>query len=410
LEYGDPQRVQRFEAMTQTEKKNSQLLAKIKDLERRLEEAEETLLAIRRGEVDGVVVTGPQGDQLFLLRGAEHAYHVFVEAMNEGAVTLTFDGTILYCNDRFSDMVETPKETVIGGSMFQYVLSADAFRSALEKARGSKEKLEALLRRGGQDTLPAYISLTPLVENEIPAICAVITDLGTLKQSEQQLRQLTSKLLSAHEEERKRMAGDIHDGLGSYLSHIKMTAEDILEKVTRGAKDELLEPVKSMLRTAQESIEECRRLQMDLRPAMLDDLGILPTLSWWCRKVQTAYPGLRIEQTIGIQEHEVPDSLKTVIFRITQEAVNNIAKHSKADLVSLALTGSKDEIELTIADNGTGFDVRETLGTEKFRRGLGLESMRERAELSGGTLTLESAPGRGTVVRASWLVKGESLG
>ena len=163
----------------------------------------------------------------------------------------------------------------------------------------------------------------------------IVTDLTehmradkALKESEEQLKNLASKLLAAHEVERKRIAGDIHDGLGSTLSQIKMKTEGVLEKVEKELGPDIAEPLKSIVPVVQESIDECRRLQMDLRPPMLDDLGILPTLSWFCRRFQTIYPSIRIEKKMEIKEDEVPDSLKTVIFRITQEAMNNVAKHS----------------------------------------------------------------------------------
>jgi len=94
--------------------------------------------------------------------------------------------------------------------------------------------------------------------------------------------------------------------------------------------------------------------------------------------------------------------LKTVIFRITQEAMNNVAKYSRANLLSLSLNGEGKNIELAITDNGIGFNVEEMLAKERSRRGMGLESMRERAELSGGSFTIQSAQGKGTVIRASW--------
>jgi signal transduction histidine kinase len=98
----------------------------------------------------------------------------------------------------------------------------------------------------------------------------------------------------------------------------------------------------------------------------------------------------------------VPEFLKAVAYRIAQEALNNILKHSKADLVSLSLRKTNNAIELTIQDNGQGFDVQEVLSMESSMRGLGLSSMRERAELSGGSFVIESARGKGTVIRASW--------
>jgi len=388
--------------MNDDAKTKEELLFEIEDLRIRLEEAEETLRAIRGGEVDGLVVSGPEGDRLFLLKGAGDAYRVFVEAMNEGAVTLSHDGTILYCNDRFAGMIETDYEKVIGHSIYQFIASIDVFESAFERGKRGKEKVEVLLKRKDKEPLPVYFSLNPLLEDEVPAICVVVMDLETLKESEKQLKYLASRLLAAHEDERKRIAGDIHDGLGSTLSQIKMKTEGILEKVEKELGPDIAEPMKSIIPIIQESMDECRRLQMDLRPPMLDDLGILATLSWFCRRFQTIYPGIRIEQKINIKEDEVPNLLKTVIFRITQEAMNNVAKYSRANLLSLSLNGEGKNIELAITDNGIGFNVEEMLAKERSRRGMGLESMRERAELSGGSFTIQSAQGKGTVIRASW--------
>jgi signal transduction histidine kinase len=98
----------------------------------------------------------------------------------------------------------------------------------------------------------------------------------------------------------------------------------------------------------------------------------------------------------------LPDLLKTVIFRVSHEAMNNAAKYSKANLISLFLNGEGKKIEFAITDNGIGFNVEEMLAKERSHRGLGLESMRERTELSGGSFTIQSAQGQGTVIRASW--------
>jgi len=141
---------------------------------------------------------------------------------------------------------------------------------------------------------------------------------------------------------------------------------------------------------------------MDLRPSMLDDLGILATISWFCREFQAIYSGIQIEKQIAIEEDEVPDLLKTVIYRLVQESCNNIVKHSKADLVHLSLEKTHGIIELIMKDNGTGFNLQEVLSVENPKRGLGLASMRERTELSGGSFSIESKKAGGTVIRASW--------
>jgi len=152
-----------------------------------------------------------------------------------------------------------------------------------------------------------------------------------LRESEGRLRLLSSQLLSIQEKERKRVARELHDGIGQMLTAVKFKVENIIQqKGESEAKEKSLEAIIPMI---QESIEEVRRIQIDLRPPMLDDLGILATIGWFCREFQKVYSAIRIETQIDIQENEVSTPLKTVIYRVLQEALNNIAKHSRADLV-----------------------------------------------------------------------------
>jgi PAS domain S-box-containing protein len=224
----------------------------------------------------------------------------------------------------------------------------------------------------------------------------------TLKESEKQLKHLSSQLLTAHEQERKRVAQDIHDSLGSLLAAAKLRLERALQQMSVEGNEGETDGLRSIISMIQEAISEVRRIQKSLRPSLLDDLGILPTIRWFCREFQSAYQGVRIEQHIAVTEEDVPELLKIVIFRILQEALNNIGKHSQADSVSLRLARTSDKIELTIEDNGRGFDPEEILAMKGPERGLGLISMKERAELSGGECSIESVEGGGTTVRATW--------
>ncbi|MDY6954776.1 MAG: ATP-binding protein, partial [Thermodesulfobacteriota bacterium] len=152
----------------------------------------------------------------------------------------------------------------------------------------------------------------------------------------------------------------------------------------------------------QRASDEVRQIHTDLRPSLLDDLGIIATISWFCREFQGLYGGLTIEQQIDIEEKQVTDSLKIVIFRLLQEALNNVAKYGKGDRVRVSLQERKGHMELAIKDNGRGFDVDEALSTRSLKRGFGLTSMKERTELSGGSFFIESAPEAGTLVKATW--------
>lgn len=223
-----------------------------------------------------------------------------------------------------------------------------------------------------------------------------------LRVSEDRLRALATQLLTAQENERKLVAGEIHDSIGSTLSAIRFRVEDTLRQCGQGVV--ATESLKGLMSTIQHAMEESRRIQTHLRPAMLDDLGILTTLDWYCREFQKTFSHIRIEKEIDLSENDVPPTLKTVIYRISQEALNNIAKHSKADLVTLSLRKTGSPIELTIQDNGQGFNVENIFSTAIYKRGLGLSSMRDRTELSGGSFTIESIQGKGTTIHASWQI------
>jgi signal transduction histidine kinase len=238
----------------------------------------------------------------------------------------------------------------------------------------------------------------------------LLKEIAALRQENAKLedmdrRRLSSRLLSVQEEERKKIARELHDGIGQTLSAIKFIIESTLQKLTMPSPSPHSQYLETVLPLIQNAIEEVRKIQTDLRPPSLDDLGILATLSWFCREYQKIYSGICVEREIEIGEDEVPDPLKTVIYRVLQEAANNIAKHSEATRVRLSLRKKDEGIELVIEDNGQGFDPREILSGERDRRGFGLASMRERTEFSGGSFSVESKKGSGTRVRALWKIK-----
>jgi signal transduction histidine kinase len=165
---------------------------------------------------------------------------------------------------------------------------------------------------------------------------------------------------------------------------------------------DLYQAIENLTAMIQQTRDEARRIYANLRPAMLDDLGVIAAIGWFTRQFQEIYSGVRIEKQIQLDEDDIPESLKIVVFRIIQEAFHNIAKYSKADLVRFSLLGKGGSIELHITDNGVGFDVHSAYRSRDDKRGLGLTGMRERVQLSGGVFAIESVPGSGTTLRASW--------
>ena len=226
----------------------------------------------------------------------------------------------------------------------------------------------------------------------------------SLRKSEKQLRILSSKLLSAQEEERKRISRELHDSVGSSLSAIKLSLENALAGASQ--KNLPRESIEALVSMTQNAIDEARRMMNELRPSMLDDLGLVTTIGWFCRQFQTIYPAISIDQNLNIEERQIPADLKTAIFRIVQESFNNVAKYSKAEFVELSLEKRDESIRLKIRDNGSGFDLNSVHSRVGYKGGLGLASMKERAELLGGHFKIESKVGSGTIIEADWPLRG----
>lgn len=160
---------------------------RIDDLEARLQEAEETLRAIRSGEVDALVISGPEGEQIYTLKTAEHPYRVLVEAMGEGAVTLSHEGTILYCNQSFAALLKRPSERVVGATFSQFISLADQlrFEVLLQQSQTKSAKSEVTLIAGDETEIPTHLSLSPLPLDDLQGVSIVVTDLTEQKRQQE---------------------------------------------------------------------------------------------------------------------------------------------------------------------------------------------------------------------------------
>lgn len=208
---------------------------------------------------------------------------------------------------------------------------------------------------------------------------------------------MRNQLLLIQESERKRIATDLHDSLGQSLVIIKHSLAKAIHLLDDGEIEKASESMQQLDLKIHDALEEVRRVSLGLRPPMLDDLGILATLSWHCRELEAACPEIRVEKDVHLQESDIPDMLKITLFRIIQEATSNIIKHARADLISVSLNKTGDALYLVIEDNGDGFDPVSVMDN-----GLGLLGMKERADVSGGVYTMDSREGVGTRIGISW--------
>ncbi len=223
-----------------------------------------------------------------------------------------------------------------------------------------------------------------------------------LRESRDELRRLSGLLVTIQEDERRRIALDLHDGLGQSLSLIKLSMENVARLLDAKSIDEAGESLRQLIPKVKEALVEVRRVSTELRPSILDDLGILPTLSWFFREFEAACSTIAVEKAINIAEHEVPLPLQITLYRVLQEAISNIVKHAGADRVRVSLQCVDEVLHLQIEDNGCGFDPDSIQCVEGQRRGLGLLSMKERATFSGGIFHLASTPGQGTRIEVAW--------
>ena len=197
-------------------KTQEQLLLELEDLRARLDEAEETLRAIRSGEVDALIVSGAGGEQLFTLKGAEHSYRILIEDMSEGALTLTAEGMILYANRRFAEMLKTPLEKVIGSMIHPWIApdSQRILQSLLRKGVDEKRREQLVLAAGDGTLVPVYLSLSNLLIDEMPdSFCLVATDLTEQKRSDAVAasEKLARELLAASNQSRLALMSEIED-------------------------------------------------------------------------------------------------------------------------------------------------------------------------------------------------------
>ena len=289
----------------------------------------------------------------------------------------TFDqkGIIVELNLTGTQLLGLPKNRLIGMPFAVFLTreSMGVFHQHLKKAFSSNTKESCELKMSQRYREPVtHLSVESVTLNtDRGATCqSAVIDITERKLTEQelvearqelvetnaQLRRLFARLLKTHEDERGRVAGDVHDSFASQLCVIKNQLQPLLGK---GDDDRL----NQVLRQLDVAIQDARRIQMDLRPSVLDDIGLFSALTMLCREFQDDHSHIHLEKQFLLEEGEAPDSIKTPIYRIAQEALKNIAAHSRADSVNISLTRKDSFIEFVIHDNGQGFNAEEVLAS-----------------------------------------------
>ena len=376
---------------------------------RRVAELEETLRAIRMGEVDAVLVSGPHGDQVFTLQGAEHPYRLMVETIDEGAATLADDGTVLYANRSFAEIFDVPLEKFIGAPLNDFVFGEDRELLAHLIADANINIVRGEIRLDSHRQRPRTIRLTlsPVREQGVHTICVVATELTelietneALRVSELSLRQLSARLLKLQDEERRRIARDLHDTTGQKIAVLSMTLDRLAKLVDTRKAD-----VKDALTESRDVVgkigEEIRTLSYLLHPPLLDECGLASAVLWYAEGFKKR-SGIHLSVSIDEELVRLTTDAETALFRVLQESLTNVHRYSGSPSAEIRIFQSASKVHLEIVDHGKGVKA----GTERSTfagaptLGVGIPGMRERIRQLGGQLEVEFS-NEGTRVYAS---------
>lgn len=339
------------------------------------------------------------------LMRSETRYRSLVETAGAGIGTIDSHGIFTYCNKRLSEMIGYAEEGIVGKPFTDFLHPDDRERIALQFRQGltqpkGRSDLEFRVIHKKGNTVYMYSSPTVLrYGSETVGFSAIVTDITDrrrtemeLQESQQQLRRLSSHLQSVREEERKRMALELHDELGQTLTALNV---DLSCLSGRLPKDDisLLDEVRRMLGLIDMSIRTIQRICSQLRPAILDDLGLGATIEWQAREFQNR-TGIKCEVCLNIEDTVVGQEHSIAIFRIFQETLTNVVRHAAATRAQVSLERRDGKLRLKVMDNGKGITKAQLYSPESF----GLIGMRERAHALGGDVKINGIPGRGTTI------------
>jgi PAS domain S-box-containing protein len=421
--------------MSSVAQTHQQLTEEVADLRARLAADSEALRAIRCGEVDAVVVHGPQGDQLFTLQDADDPYRVLIEEMNQGAVTLSADGSILYCNRRFADLLKTPLEKIVGLAFDAFVAPSEraGFAALLDASRTGGSAGEIALRAGDASEVPLQLALGPLPAESAAAICLIATDISESRKKEGRLLQTMAETIKAEkalEESNKDLLRKNQEIQNFYhtVSHELKTpltsAREFISIVLDGLAGPLNETQREYLGIARES---CHRLHVcinDLMDATRLETGKLTlemkrgSLATLVQQLVTLLGPVAARKQINLTYHvqaDLPDfafdedRLMQVLVNLTNNALKFTPENGRVRITAEEVPKDSGYVKVCVNDTGCGiaaaelkriferlYQVPSSDGGGQQGVGLGLYIARELVQSHGGKIWVESELGIGS--------------
>ncbi|WP_206957010.1 PAS domain S-box protein [Trinickia acidisoli] len=331
-----------------------------------------------------------------------------IRSSSEAIITLDEQQRIVMFNPAAEQVLRCSAMEAIGMSIDRFIPARfrDAHRKHVERfgetgvterKMGRQQPVLVGLRADGEE-FPIEASISQILDAHGKLYTVMMRDVtervraeDALKASQQELRELSANLQSVREDEKTRIARELHDDLGQQLTALKMDLSSVEQSLADipSAPPPVLTQLSGMRRLIDSTVGSVRRIAADLRPVMLDDLGLLPAIDWLLTDFTTRY-GIEIERRIEPGGAQFSRNGATTLFRIVQEALTNVARHAEATRVSISLVAEDDQCLLRIADNGCG--ARGAQGNEGHgEKSFGLLGIRERAHILGGSVSVETA-------------------
>jgi len=347
------------------------------------------------------------------LRESEERYRRAIEDSSDGVAVIK-DGRMFFINRKLAEIFGYRyRRELVGESLLHLVHQDDQERvEQLNLSRLEHMPTPSRFDFKGvkQDGTPIYIAVSAAVHNYSGEVLDLmyLRDVTGRRRAEEDVRRLSQRLIEGIEEERRRLASDLHDEFGQALTALHLRVESLRDSLRESQGRQKLE-CERLIDAIGIIADNLRSISSELRPDVLDHLGLVPAVEWYLEEYRERMKGVKVSlQVWGFGKRKISQAVQIALYRVLQEALNNISKHAHANNVTVRLTYSHPKVIMVISDDGVGFvEEPEAVSADGVRAGIGLLSMKERIASVGGQIDVRSSLGAGVTIRVNVAVAPE---